>query len=136
MKDLGPLGYFLGIEVAHSPKGYLLPRSKQISDVLEQARLADNKIADASIEVNAKFTPSDGMPLPDRTLYRTIVGCSVYLTITLLDIACFSYCQSVCGISYDSSLGSGSSHPLISSRYNLSESYIILCLFLGAVHIL
>ncbi|XP_022853493.1 uncharacterized protein LOC111374959 [Olea europaea var. sylvestris] len=66
MKDLGSLRYFL--------------------DILERARLTDNKIVDTPIEVNTKYFSSDGLPLSDPTLYRTIVGSLVYLTITRPDI--------------------------------------------------
>jgi len=73
MKDLGSLQYFLGIEVAYSPRGYLLSQSKYVTDILEQARLTNNKIVDTPIKVNARYSSSDGLPLTYSTLYHTIV---------------------------------------------------------------
>jgi hypothetical protein len=87
MKDLGYLRYFLGIEVAYSPRGYLLSYSKYVADILEWARLTDNKNVDTLIKVNARYFSSDGLPLIDPTLYHTIIGSLVYLTITRPDIA-------------------------------------------------
>ncbi|KAL5581791.1 hypothetical protein UlMin_014233 [Ulmus minor] len=62
MKDFGSLQYFLGIEVAYSPRGYLLSQSKY-------------------------YSSSDGISLPHPNLYYTIVGSLVYLTITRPGIA-------------------------------------------------
>ncbi|GJZ84109.1 uncharacterized mitochondrial protein-like protein [Tanacetum coccineum] len=87
LKDLGLLRYFLAIEVASSQKGYLLSQSKYISDLFARARMTDNKIVDIPIDAKAKYTPIDGDPLPDPSLYHTIVGSLVYLTVTRPDIA-------------------------------------------------
>jgi hypothetical protein len=87
MKDLGSLRYFLGIEVAYLPRGYLLSRWKYVADILERTRLTNNNTIDIFIEVNTRYSSSNGLLLPNPILYRTIVGSSLYLTITRPDIA-------------------------------------------------
>nr|GEX73770.1 hypothetical protein [Tanacetum cinerariifolium] len=87
MKDLGLLHYFLGIEVASSPKGYLLSQSNlSIDDLFDRARVTDNRISNIPIYAKAKYTPTDDDPLPDPSLYHNIVGSLVYLTVTRPDI--------------------------------------------------
>ncbi|XP_062085785.1 uncharacterized mitochondrial protein AtMg00810-like [Humulus lupulus] len=87
MKDLVSLRYFLGIEVAYSPRGYILSQSKYIADILDPARLSDARTFDTPLELNARYSLSDGVALSDPSLYRTLVGSLVYLTITRPDIA-------------------------------------------------
>lgn len=59
MKDLGTLCYFLGIEVAYSPRGYLLSQYKNISNILDQACYYDTRITDSPLELNVKYASSD-----------------------------------------------------------------------------
>ncbi|GKE08147.1 uncharacterized mitochondrial protein-like protein, partial [Tanacetum coccineum] len=73
MKDLGLFCYFLGIEVASSPKGYLLSQSKYIGDLLDRARITYKMVEDILINAKAKYTLTDGDPLLDPSLYQTIV---------------------------------------------------------------
>ncbi|CAL2272025.1 unnamed protein product [Prunus armeniaca] len=84
--DLGPLRYFLGIEVASSPKGYLLSQSKYAANVLQKTHITYTRVANTPPELNVRYTPSNGAPLDDPTLYHTIVRSLVYLIITRLDI--------------------------------------------------
>ncbi|GJW13117.1 uncharacterized mitochondrial protein-like protein [Tanacetum coccineum] len=85
MKDLGLLHYFLGIEVVSSPKVYLLSQFKYIVDLFDRTIMTDNKIT--GVPIDAKYTPTYGDPLPNPSLYCTIVGSLVYLSATRLDIA-------------------------------------------------
>uniref|UniRef100_A0A2N9GCN7 Reverse transcriptase Ty1/copia-type domain-containing protein n=1 Tax=Fagus sylvatica TaxID=28930 RepID=A0A2N9GCN7_FAGSY len=86
MKDLGPLSYFLGLEVSSSFDGYYLTQAKYTSDLISRAGITDSKIVDTPIEYNNRLNTHDGEPLPDATLYRQLVGSLVYLTVTRLDI--------------------------------------------------
>ncbi|GMP85483.1 hypothetical protein CsSME_00038617 [Camellia sinensis var. sinensis] len=86
MKDLGPLRYFLGIEVAFSPRGYFLSQAKYANEVIHRAGLIDTKVSDTPLELNVKLNSTDGVPLDDPTLYCELVGCLVYLTVTRPDL--------------------------------------------------
>uniref|UniRef100_A0A2N9HCN5 Integrase catalytic domain-containing protein n=1 Tax=Fagus sylvatica TaxID=28930 RepID=A0A2N9HCN5_FAGSY len=70
MKDLGPLSYFLGLEVSSSSDGYYLTQAKYTSDLISLAGITDSKIVDTPIEYNNCLNTHDGEPLPDATLYR------------------------------------------------------------------
>nr|GEV57177.1 hypothetical protein [Tanacetum cinerariifolium] len=82
--EKGLLRFSLGIEVASSPKGYLLSQSKYIAYLFDRARMTDNKIA--GIPIDGKYTPTDDDPLPDSSLYRMIVRSLVYLIDDVLQI--------------------------------------------------
>ena len=75
MKDLGLLHYFLGIEVTSYPKGYLLSQSKYANEIISRAQVTDDKVIDTPIELHAKFSPTDEVPLDDPTMYQELVGC-------------------------------------------------------------
>ncbi|AQK68041.1 putative tRNA (guanine(26)-N(2))-dimethyltransferase 2 [Zea mays] len=87
MSDLGPLSYFLGIEVQQTQKGFYLSQSKYIQDLLDRSGLTDTRTVATPMDIHLKLRPKDGTPLADPTRYRHIVGSLVYLTITRPDIA-------------------------------------------------
>ncbi|GJX81287.1 uncharacterized mitochondrial protein-like protein [Tanacetum coccineum] len=94
MKDLSLVRYFLGIEVASLPKGYLLSHFKYIGDLLDCARITDKMVEDIPIDAKAKFTPTDGDPLPDPSLYLrgTKFQTLLFPSTSALDLR--AYCDS------------------------------------------
>jgi hypothetical protein len=87
MSDLGPLRYFLRIEISSMPEGFFLSQEKYIHDLLDRVSLTDHRIAEIPLELNVHLTPADGEPLEDHTRYRYIVGSLVYLGVTRPDIS-------------------------------------------------
>jgi hypothetical protein len=87
MSDLGPLRYFLGIEISSMPEGFFLSQEKYIQDLLDRASLTDHQTAETPMELNVHLVATDGEPLEDPTRYHHIVGSLVYLGVTRPDIS-------------------------------------------------
>jgi hypothetical protein len=87
MSDLGPLRYFLGIEISSTPEGFFLSQEKYIQDLLDRASLTDHRTTETSMELNAPLVATDGEPLEDPTRYHHIVGSLIYLGVTRPDIS-------------------------------------------------
>jgi hypothetical protein len=74
MSDLGPLRYFLGIEISSTYEGFVLSQEKYIQDLLDRASLTDHRTAETPMELNIHLVATDDEPLEDPTRYRHIVG--------------------------------------------------------------
>jgi hypothetical protein len=94
MYDLGPLRYFLGIEISSTPEGFFLSHEKYIKDLLDRASLTNHHTTETHMELNVYLTSTNGDPLEDPTRYRHIVGSLVYLGVTRPDISYYVHIMS------------------------------------------
>jgi len=65
MTDLGPLSYFLAIEVSQSKKGYYISQSKYIQDLIARSGITDSRTASTPMDIHLQLRPTDGTPLED-----------------------------------------------------------------------
>uniref|UniRef100_A0ACD5ZUU5 Uncharacterized protein n=1 Tax=Avena sativa TaxID=4498 RepID=A0ACD5ZUU5_AVESA len=91
MTDLGPLRYFLGIEISSTSDGFYISQEKYIQDLLARAALGDERTIETPMELNVMLQPTDGYPLPDSTCYRHLVGSLVYLVYLVITRPDISY---------------------------------------------
>jgi hypothetical protein len=98
MSDLGPLHYFLGIEVTSTSDGIYLPQEKYIHDILSCVALTYHSNVDTPMELDVHLCPTNGGSLDDPTCYRHLVGSPVYLRITRPEckIICYSLVLFAC----------------------------------------
>ncbi|XP_071683221.1 uncharacterized mitochondrial protein AtMg00810-like [Lolium perenne] len=82
LKDLGPLHYFLGIEVVRRADGFFLHQRKYAHELLERAGMLNCNPAPTPVDTKAKLSASDGSLASDAPFYRSIIGALQYLTLT------------------------------------------------------
>ena len=87
MKDLGPIHYFLGIEVCRSNDSLFLSQTKYAIDLLRKFKMDRAKPYSSLVINGSKLSILDGDPLPDPSEYRNAIGALQYLTWTRPDIA-------------------------------------------------
>lgn len=75
---MGQLQYFLGIEIARSPKGIVLSQRKYVLDLLNETGMLGCRIASTPIEQNHKICAQYGDPA-NKERYHRLVGRLIYL---------------------------------------------------------
>ncbi|XP_028783984.1 uncharacterized protein LOC114740035 [Neltuma alba] len=90
IKDLGPLKYFLGLEVLRYEHGIILSQRKYASEIVDQTGLDEGQAVTTPMEQNLKLTAQetrDDHYIEDFGVYRRLVGKLLYLTLTRPDIS-------------------------------------------------
>ncbi|WVZ16857.1 hypothetical protein V8G54_009839 [Vigna mungo] len=99
LKDLGPLHYFLGIEVQRDASGMYLKQSKYIGDILRKFKMENASSCPTPMVTDKQFTtegeklkdPTQGTKRILRYLQGTIQHCLHIKPSTDLDLTGFSY---------------------------------------------
>ncbi|XP_057723425.1 uncharacterized mitochondrial protein AtMg00810-like [Arachis stenosperma] len=88
LKDMGPLHYFLGIQVTKtSDGGLLMTHSKYVQDLLLKAGMSGCKLCYTPLPSTLKIQATGGVEFANPHMYRSVVGSLQYLTITRPELA-------------------------------------------------
>ncbi|WKA10953.1 hypothetical protein VitviT2T_028493 [Vitis vinifera] len=87
MKDLGPLKYFLGIEVSRSSEGIFLSQRKYALNLLQETGISGCQPVNTPIEEGLKLCVEPNQISTDKGRYQRLVGRLMYLAHTRPDLA-------------------------------------------------
>lgn len=84
IKDLGPMKYFLGLEISRSSHGIYLHQRKYCLDIITDTGLLASKPSTIPMEQNHNLQNSTSSELSSKhiSIYRRLVGRLIYLTIS------------------------------------------------------
>jgi hypothetical protein len=87
MTDLGDLHHFLNISVTRSSDGIFLSQRQYAVELLQRAGMAECHSTSTPVDTHAKLSATDGAPVADPSIYRSIAGALQYITLTRPDLA-------------------------------------------------
>jgi hypothetical protein len=82
VKDLGPLNFFLGIEVLKISTGCFLSQHHYILDILKRTNMTVAKPVSSPMASSTQVSAYEGKVFDDPTLFQSTVGALQYLCIT------------------------------------------------------
>nr|GFD06998.1 putative ribonuclease H-like domain-containing protein [Tanacetum cinerariifolium] len=86
MSSMGPLTFFLGLQVDQRPYGIFIHQKEYVADILKKFDLDNSKLASTPFEPQ-KIKEKNVLDEPISVhLYRSMIGCLMYLTATRPDI--------------------------------------------------
>jgi hypothetical protein len=80
MTCMGPLHFFLGLEISQDALSIKLSQSKYARDLLERFHMTNCKYSSTPFLSRVKLEDGKDTPLVENTLYRHLVGSLLYLT--------------------------------------------------------
>ena len=80
MTDLGLLTYFLGLEVRHLRNQFFISQRKCANEILKKFHIESCKPVETPMKTKEKFSKDDGSPKVAKNIYRSLIGCLMYLT--------------------------------------------------------
>jgi hypothetical protein len=80
MTDMGPLHFFLGLEISQDASGIKLSQAKYALYLLEKFHMTDCNLALTPFLLGVKLEDGGETPLVDSTLNINLVGSLLYLT--------------------------------------------------------
>jgi hypothetical protein len=86
VKDLGPLHYFLGVEVTKVPNGLMLSQQHHIMSLLQKANIYTAKPMTSPMSSAYQLHKLEWDSFDDPSLYCSVVGSLQYLFFTHPDI--------------------------------------------------
>ncbi|XP_059075017.1 uncharacterized mitochondrial protein AtMg00810-like [Cryptomeria japonica] len=95
MSMLGPLSFFLGIQVSQLEHGLFISQTKYAKEMLKRFQMDQCTHVGTPMETGCKLVKVDDSPLVDQSKYRSMVGSLLYLTASRLDLM-----QAVCLVSH------------------------------------
>ena len=82
MTDLGKMSFFLGMQVQQDRGEVFVSQEKYAKEILRKFKMEECKPIATPMNQKEKFSNEDGADKVDEKLYKSLIGCLMYLTAT------------------------------------------------------